>query len=399
MRITTTTGMATRECEATGWGRAQLGECKGTWLSSIVASYRAAPTTSPHLSRLLRQKIATESLYGGDIISLFDLFESSARNFQFHTTSEGGNESSDVKELKNLLASLSALLENRSVAAWLDLAPIEFEFQRTRFIGILQELGLLALDASKLDTTLRTDNFGETDFHILDRGVIDVRLLSGFSVISLLQEGGAEGVKSGSDFSTISLGLTQFLKSLTRNSPRLVLLEVSKVDTLFSISDRQQLAQIEGEGDVLILSQVVSVFAKNVKNRYMSEGINITLKHLAVQKDVKKVRQLQFPKIFASSSQLDFWSNLISPEQSNCRSVFTGTCTPTFGQQRVQSPWPATPATPSAPSTTSPPTPSCGPGSPSLTMTSWPSSLAPSSLPLQCFLLQPLPLFIGGGSR
>ena len=111
-------------------------------------------------------------------------------------------------------------------------------------------------------------------------------------MISLLQEGGGEGVKSGSDFSTISLGVTQFLKSLTRNSPRLVLLEVSKVDTLFSISDRQQLALRgePGEGDVLILSQVVSVFAKNVKNRYMSEGINITLKHLAVQKDVKKVR-------------------------------------------------------------------------------------------------------------
>ena len=67
-----------------------------------------------------------------------------------------------MKELKNLLGSLSALLEHRSVAAWLDLSPIEFEFQRTRFIGILQELGLLALDASKFDTTLRTNNFGET---------------------------------------------------------------------------------------------------------------------------------------------------------------------------------------------------------------------------------------------
>ena len=66
-------------------------------------------------------------------------------------------------------------------------------------------------------------------------------------MISLLQEG-AEGVKSGSDFSTISLGVTQFLKSLTRNSPRLVLLEVSKVDTLFSISDSQQLAQIDARG-------------------------------------------------------------------------------------------------------------------------------------------------------
>ena len=112
-------------------------------------------------------------------------------------------------------------------------------------------------------------------------------------MISLLQEG-AEGVKSGSDFSTISLGVTQFLKSLTRNSPRLVLLEVSKVDTLFSISDSQQLAQIDARGGeaVRILSQVVSVFAKNVKNRFMSEGINITLRHLAVQNDVKKVRFL-----------------------------------------------------------------------------------------------------------
>ena len=115
-------------------------------------------------------------------------------------------------------------------------------------------------------------------------------------MISLLQEG-AEGVKSGSDFSTISLGVTQFLKSLTRNSPRLVLLEVSKVDTLFSISDSQQLAQIDARGvgeGVRILSQVVSVFAKNVKNRFMSEGINITLRHLAVQNDVKKVCSVQF---------------------------------------------------------------------------------------------------------
>ena len=114
-------------------------------------------------------------------------------------------------------------------------------------------------------------------------------------MISLLREG-AEGVKSGSDFSTISLGVTQFLKSLTRNSPRLVLLEVSKVDTLFSISDSQQLAQIDARGGeaVRILSQVVSVFAKNVKNRFMSEGINITLRHLAVQNDVKKVCSVQF---------------------------------------------------------------------------------------------------------
>ena len=174
---TGTSGTATRECEASGWGRAQLGECKGSWLSNIATSYRTTPSTSPHLSGLLSQKIATESLYGGDIISLFDLFESSGRNFQFHTSELGGSES-DVKELKNLLASLSGLLEQRNIPAWLDLSPIEFEFQRSRFIGILQELGLLALDASKFDTTLRTNNFGEQTvfssqfyiFHIFTSG-------------------------------------------------------------------------------------------------------------------------------------------------------------------------------------------------------------------------------------
>ena len=73
-----------------------------------------------------------------------------------------------MKELRNLLASLSALLEHKSVSAWLDLAPIELEFQRTRFVNILQELGLLALDASRLDTRLRTNNFGERCLPNLD---------------------------------------------------------------------------------------------------------------------------------------------------------------------------------------------------------------------------------------
>ena len=156
---TGTMGSATRECEVTGWARAQLGECKSAWLRSIVDSFRSTPSSSSHLSSKLVQKIATESLYGGDIISLFDLFESSARNFQFHTSAVESR--SDVKELRNLLGSLSTLLEHKSVPAWLDLAPIELEFQRTRFVNILQELGLLALDANRLDTRLQTNNFGE----------------------------------------------------------------------------------------------------------------------------------------------------------------------------------------------------------------------------------------------
>ena len=157
---TGTMGSATRECEVTGWARAQLGECKSAWLRSIVDSFRSTPSSSSNLSSKLVQKIATESLYGGDIISLFDLFESSARNFHFHTSAVESR-SVVVKELRNLLGSLSALLEHKSVPAWLDLAPIELEFQRTRFVNILQELGLLALDASRLDTRLQTNNFGE----------------------------------------------------------------------------------------------------------------------------------------------------------------------------------------------------------------------------------------------
>ena len=89
--------------------------------------------------------------------------------------------------------------------------------------------------------------------------------------------------------------MTQFLQTLTRNSPRLVLLEVSKVDTLFAINSESQFVQLHtpGDGDsdkIKILSKIVSVFAKNVKNRFMPEGLNLTLKHLALQKGIPKVR-------------------------------------------------------------------------------------------------------------
>ena len=88
--------------------------------------------------------------------------------------------------------------------------------------------------------------------------------------------------------------MTQFLQTLTRNSPRLVLLEVSKVDTLFAINSESQFVQLHTPGDgpndkIKILSKVVSVFAKNVKNRFMPEGLNLTLKHLALQKGIPKV--------------------------------------------------------------------------------------------------------------
>ena len=98
----------------------------------------------------------------------------------------------------------------------------------------------------------------------------------------------------GTDFSTIALEVTQFLQTLIRNSPQLVFLEVSEVDTLFTINTKGQFS-LPGTPDekprerIKILSKIVSVFAKNVKNRFMPKGLNLTLKHLALQTDSLKV--------------------------------------------------------------------------------------------------------------
>merc|ERR1719225_122909 len=38
----------------------------------------------------------------------------------------------------------------------------------------------------------------------------------------------------------------------------------------------------------MILSKIVSVFTKNIKNRYLSQRLNLTLKHLALQQGISK---------------------------------------------------------------------------------------------------------------
>ena len=77
------------------------------------------------------------------------------------------------------------------------------------------------------------------------------------------------------------------------------ILQPHELDVWYNLQELRlvlcEAAELERGGErVRILSQVVSVFAKNVKNRFMSEGINITLRHLAVQNDVKKVCSVQF---------------------------------------------------------------------------------------------------------
>ena len=147
-------GQAVRECGATGWERPQLAR----WLQQLTAGYRNGGTVS-HLATFLRSKIATESLYGGDIISLFDLIESSVRNFQFHTSRD--ENTINIQVLHDYLHVLSNLLEPQMIPAWMDMAPIELEFQRTRFIGLLQELGVVALGTSNLETAVQSPNFGK----------------------------------------------------------------------------------------------------------------------------------------------------------------------------------------------------------------------------------------------
>ena len=153
-----TLGLAMRECGESGWLRPHLTQCSSTWLEEVTRSYRA-DASLPHLTSVLSHNIHSNQMYGGDIIGLFDIVENSLRNFQFHTAGERRVLSGDV--LRSFFGVLSKLLEKSAVPAWLDLSPMELEFQRTRFIGLLQEVGLVALTTGKLQTSLQSPNFGK----------------------------------------------------------------------------------------------------------------------------------------------------------------------------------------------------------------------------------------------
>merc|ERR1719320_177038 len=270
-------GVALRECRDNGWGRPQLGGCKSYWIQEISAHYRNGISVKL-LSNDLKHKISQFLLYGGDIISVLDLIESSVRNLNFQKLSSFNlNQDQSVtnsKVLEDFSSVLSQLLEQKSMASWMDFSNIEYDFLRTRFIGILQEVGIAVLESSNSETTLISKNF-ET------------------SVISLNGSKENTGILLRTDFSTIALGVTQFLQTLTRTSPRLVLLEVTKVDTLFKINLNGQYVQHDIHKDISkrptqLISKIVSVFAKNVKNIFMSEGLQLTLKHVALHKDTLK---------------------------------------------------------------------------------------------------------------
>ena len=159
-------GVALRECSDNGWGRPQLGGCKSYWIQEISAHYRNGISVKL-LSNDLKHKISQFLLYGGDIISVLDLIESSVRNLNFQKLSSFNlNQDQSVtnsKVLEDFSSVLSQLLEQKSMASWMDFSNIEYDFLRTRFIGILQEVGIAVLESSNSETTLISKNFGKFD--------------------------------------------------------------------------------------------------------------------------------------------------------------------------------------------------------------------------------------------
>ena len=151
-------GLAMRECKLEGWSRPQLGQCTAGWLANLASSYTSHAISPAQLSTRLRLEIANRELFGGDIIGVLDLAERLIKNGQFER--EGSYQEQSLDEQQNLAHCLSSLLDRRTIPAWLDLSIIELEFQRSRFINLLTELGLVALNNQRPDHDLNADNLG-----------------------------------------------------------------------------------------------------------------------------------------------------------------------------------------------------------------------------------------------
>ena len=157
-------GIAIRECSDKGWERPQLSECKSNWMSDISVNYKNGVPVQL-LSNDLKHKIDNFYLYGGDIIILFDLIESSIKNFQFKSSRSLDHSESkkNIQVLEDFSFVLSHLLEQKIMQVWMDLSPIEFEFLRTRYIALLQEVGMGVLESSIAETVVMSKNFGRFD--------------------------------------------------------------------------------------------------------------------------------------------------------------------------------------------------------------------------------------------
>jgi hypothetical protein len=162
---THTAGRAVRECTEDGWARPDLGQCRALWLSDLTTSYRGGGSLTG-LSSSLSHSILTAPLYGGDLLTLCHLIQTSVRSVQLHTATDQSPAASQtfLQVLQHFSHVLSHLLDWKALPAWLDLSPIELEVQRTRFLGLLHQLGEVALHTTTRDTVLiTTHNFGKSN--------------------------------------------------------------------------------------------------------------------------------------------------------------------------------------------------------------------------------------------
>ena len=89
----------------------------------------------------LRRKSEQFPLYGGDVLGVIDITESLLKNVRYVMSSLEGGDS--VQIVEDLLLTLSGLLEENVLPGWEDLPPLQYQSQRTRFINVMQELGVL----------------------------------------------------------------------------------------------------------------------------------------------------------------------------------------------------------------------------------------------------------------
>ena len=67
--------------------------------------------------------------------------------------------------------------------------------------------------------------------------------------------------------------------------------EVSSLDPEITVYNDDTIAG-EDDGGVEILTRIVTVFSKTVKNRLMSAGLNVTMKHLWPHLNIPKVSDM-----------------------------------------------------------------------------------------------------------
>ena len=91
------------------------------------------------------------------VFSVLDLIESLVRNLNFKKQSSfslSQDESvMNIQVLEDFSAVLSHLLEENVLTAWTDLSNMEFDFLRTRFIEIVQEVAIGVLESSNSEST------------------------------------------------------------------------------------------------------------------------------------------------------------------------------------------------------------------------------------------------------